>query len=68
MRSATQTSGHTRLKNSLVLRNALAAELGLNLAHVMPHLFQVEDAVGAQAALDDNTVELRSRSAFPCRQ
>ncbi|MEI7866586.1 MAG: DEAD/DEAH box helicase family protein [Candidatus Methylumidiphilus sp.] len=46
-------SGHTRLKNSLVLRNALAAELGLNLAHVMPHLFQVEDAVGAQAALDE---------------
>ncbi len=46
-------SGHLRLKQSLVLRDALAAELGLDLPKAMSQLYNVEDNIGATRALDE---------------
>jgi len=40
-------SGHTRLKAALVLRDALAAELGVDLGLAMTTLRNVEEALGA---------------------
>lgn len=46
-------SGHARLKKALVLRDALAHELGLDLPAVMRALSDVEDTVGAALAMAD---------------
>lgn len=46
-------SGHVRLKQKLVLRDALAAELGLDLSRLMGQLYNAEDSVGAARALDE---------------
>jgi len=46
-------SGHFRLKQALILRDALAAELGLDLSKAMPQLYHVEDNAGALRALDE---------------
>ena len=46
-------SGHLRLKQSLVLRDALAGELGLDLSKAMAQLYNVEDGIGAARALDE---------------
>jgi hypothetical protein len=46
-------SGHARLKQTLVLRDALAAELGLDLTKLMGQLYNVEDNMGAARALDE---------------
>lgn len=46
-------SGHARLKAALVLRDALAAELGLSLPAAMRQLANVEDTLGARAALEE---------------
>jgi hypothetical protein len=46
-------SGHARLKAALVLRDALAAELGINLGHAMSQLRTVEENIGAARALSD---------------
>lgn len=44
-------SGHARLKAALVLRDALAAELGVDLALAMAALRHVEEALGAPSGL-----------------
>ncbi|MFO1372127.1 MAG: hypothetical protein U1F42_06930 [Candidatus Competibacteraceae bacterium] len=49
---ATKPSGHARLKAALVLRDALAADLGLSLPAVMRQLANVEDSLSAQDALE----------------
>ena len=46
-------SGHARLKKALVLRDALAHELGLDLAAVMRGLSTVEDTMTADLAMAD---------------
>lgn len=46
-------SGHARLKKALVLRDALAHELGLDLAVVMRGLSTVEDTMTAELAMAD---------------
>jgi len=46
-------SGHTRLKKALVLRDALAQELGLELPSVMRALSNVEDTMTAELAMAD---------------
>lgn len=46
-------SGHARLKSALVLRDALAAELGLTLSASMAQLRTVEDNIGSVQALAD---------------
>lgn len=46
-------SGHARLKKALVLRDALAHELGLDLPAVMRALSDVEDTIGAALAIAD---------------
>ncbi len=51
--AADKRSGHLRLKQALVLRDALAGELGLDLSKVMTQLYNVEDGIGAARALDE---------------
>lgn len=46
-------SGHARLKAALVLRDALAAELGISLTAAMPQLRTVENNIGAAHGLTD---------------
>jgi len=46
-------SGHARLKKALVLRDALAQELGLDLPSVMRALSTVEDTMTAELAMAD---------------
>lgn len=46
-------SGHARLKKALVLRDALAYELGLDLPAVMRGLSTVEDTMTADLAMSD---------------
>ena len=46
-------SGHARLKTALVLRDALAAELGVDLGRAMSALRNVEEALGAAQGLDE---------------
>ena len=46
-------SGHARLKVALVLRDALAAELGLPLTHGMSQLRTVENGMGAAQGLTE---------------
>jgi hypothetical protein len=46
-------SGHARLKAALVLRDALAAELGIPLAAAMAQLRTVENNIGAAHGLTD---------------
>jgi hypothetical protein len=46
-------SGHARLKAALVLRDALAAELGIPLTATMAQLRAVEDNVGAARGLSE---------------
>lgn len=47
-------SGHTRLKRALVLRDALAGSLDLNLERAISACESVEAEVGARRALDEN--------------
>jgi len=47
-------SGHQRLKQSLILRDALAADLGLDLAKAMKLLYEIEDNAGAGSALEES--------------
>ncbi|MFM8333782.1 MAG: DEAD/DEAH box helicase family protein [Candidatus Methylumidiphilus sp.] len=51
--AAEKRSGHCRLKQALILRDALAAELGLDWAKAMAPLYNVEDNAGAARALDE---------------
>jgi Type III restriction enzyme, res subunit len=51
--SALKRSGHARLKAALLLRDALAAELGISLAAAMGQLRAVENNIGAARALSD---------------
>jgi hypothetical protein len=53
MAGAVKRSGHARLKAALVLRDALAAELGIALKAAMSQLRAVEDNIGAAHALSD---------------
>ncbi len=46
-------SGHSRLKQALVLRDALLQELGFKLDTITSQLRTVENNIGAQRALDD---------------
>lgn len=46
-------SGHARLKAALVLRDALAADLGVSLAAAMAQLRTVENHIGAAHGLSD---------------
>ena len=46
-------SGHARLKTTLVLRDALSADLGLSLPTAMRQLANVEDTLGARAAFEE---------------
>lgn len=46
-------SGHARLKAALVLRDALAAELGISLTAAMSQLRTVENNIGAAHGLTD---------------
>ncbi|MFO1428539.1 MAG: hypothetical protein U1F76_00130 [Candidatus Competibacteraceae bacterium] len=48
-----QLSGHARLKRALVLRDALAAEIGIVLPVAMKQLANVEDTLGAGSALEE---------------
>lgn len=50
---AVKRSGHARLKEALVLRDALAAELGIPLTAVMTQLRTVENNIGAAHGLTD---------------
>lgn len=52
--ASVKRSGHARLKSALVLRDALAAELGLALPAVMAQLRTVEESVGCAQALADS--------------
>lgn len=47
MAVAIKRSGHARLKAALVLRDALAAELGIPLTAAMTQLRTVENNIGA---------------------
>ena len=51
--ASVRRSGHARLKSALVLRDALAAELGLALPAAMAQLRTVEDNIGSAHALAD---------------
>jgi hypothetical protein len=51
--TAVKRSGHARLKAALVLRDALAAELGVDLVRAMKALRNVEEALGATHGLAD---------------
>ncbi|MBN9133979.1 MAG: DEAD/DEAH box helicase family protein [Nitrosospira multiformis] len=51
--AAAKRSGHARLKAALVLRDALAAELGVQLSAAMTQLRTVEDNIGVGPALAD---------------
>lgn len=53
MAVAVKRSGHARLKAALVLRDALAAELGLPLPAAMAQLRTVENNIGAAQGLAD---------------
>jgi len=53
MAAAVKRSGHARLKAALVLRDALAAELGIPLTAAMAQLRAVEDKVGAVRGLTE---------------
>lgn len=46
-------SGHVRLKQALVLRDALLSELGFKLETISSQLRTVENNIGAQRAIDD---------------
>lgn len=50
---AVKRSGHARLKAALVLRDALAAELGIPLTAAMAQLRTVENNIGAAHGLTD---------------
>ena len=50
---AVKRYGHARLKAALVLRDALAAELGVDLVRAMKALRNVEEALGATHGLAD---------------
>lgn len=50
---AVKRSGHARLKAALVLRDALAAELGISLTAAMAQLRTVENNIGAAHGLAD---------------
>ena len=50
---AVKRSGHARLKAALVLRDALAAELGIPLMAAMTQLRTVENNIGAARGLSD---------------
>ena len=47
-------SGHARLKQALVLRDALAGTLGLRLEDAIAACARVEDEIGALRALEEN--------------
>lgn len=47
------STGHTKLKQSLVLRDFLAEQLGLSLRSVLRHLNDLECRHGAQEAFND---------------
>ena len=47
-------SGHARLKQALVLRDALADTLGLELEKAIAACAQVEDEIGSLRALEEN--------------
>ena len=49
--ASVKRSAHARLRSALVLRNALAAELGLLLPAVMAQLRTTEDNIGSTGAL-----------------
>ena len=51
--AAAKRSGHARLKAALVLRDALAAELGISLTAAMTQLRTVENNIGAAHGLTD---------------
>jgi hypothetical protein len=51
--ASVKRSGHARLKSALVLRDALAAELGLALPATMAQLRTAEDNIGSAGALAD---------------
>lgn len=53
MAAAIKRSGHARLKAALVLRDALAAELGIPLTAAMTQLRTVENNIGAAHGLTD---------------
>ncbi len=53
MAGAVKRSGHARLKAALVLRDALAAELGIALTAAMTQLRTVENNIGAARGLTD---------------
>ena len=53
MGAGVKLSGHARLKAALVLRDALAAELELQLPAAMTQLRTVENTVGAAHGLND---------------
>ena len=53
MATAVKRSDHARLKAALVLRDALAAELGVDLVRAMKALRNVEEALGATHGLAD---------------
>lgn len=53
MATAVKRSGHARLKAALVLRDALATELGMPLAAAMAQLRTVESNIGAAQGLSD---------------
>ena len=50
---AVKRSGHARLKAALVLRDALASELGVSLVAAMAQLRTVENNIGASHGLTD---------------
>ena len=51
--SKAKQSGHSRLKAALVLRDALAFELGIDLPKAMRQLALAEETLGARQALDE---------------
>lgn len=53
MAASVKRSGHARLKAALVLRDALAAELGIPLSAAMGQLRTVESNIGAAQGLTD---------------
>ena len=52
-------SGHARLKSALVLRDALAFELGLALPAAMAQLRTTEDNIGCALSLVQRGVSLK---------
>lgn len=51
--SKLKQSGHSRLKTALVLRDALASELGIDLLQAMRQLARAEETLGARQGLDE---------------